>query len=238
MSKESKSGGFSGYGTVGVIALLIAGGIFARNQFSSPSISVNGNNNETAARDINKNTNTTVYGSTDSLLVVPNSSPTVTSAGNPKMSTAPASEYALQIIEPPIIANPVQKTLPKGTIVNGTLLPEAAVFTSPLGLIPGEEYRLDFVVNYRSQTLTKFYANLNPDVDDPTMRNKAHLDNISVIGKALQGDGTMKFSLRGKAPMERGKYRREITLGLMDHEKWMMQPPFVHYSHPFVIVVR
>lgn len=93
-------------------------------------------------------------------------------------------------------------------------------------------------VNYRSQTPAKFYANLKPDVGDPTMRNKAHLDNISVIGRALQGDGTMKFSLRGKAPMERGEYRREITLGLMDHEKWMMQPPLVHYSYPFVIVVK
>lgn len=237
MSKESKSGGFSGWGTVGLVALLIAGGFFARNQFSSPTISITGNNNETAGRDINKNTNTTVYGSTDSLLVIPSSSPTVTSVVKPEMSTAPASEYALQVVEPPIIANPVRKTLPKGTIVNGTPLPEAAVFTSPLGLAPGEEYRLDFVVNYRSQTPAKFYANLKPDVDNPTMRNKAHLDNISFIGRALQGDGTMKFSLRGKAPMERGKYRREITLGLMDHEKWMMQPPFVHYSYPFVIVV-
>lgn len=98
MSRESKLGGFSGWGTAGVIALLIAGGIFARNQFSIPSISINGNNNETAGREINKNTNT-VYGSTDSLLVVPSSSPTVTSASKPEMSTALASEYAPQVVE-------------------------------------------------------------------------------------------------------------------------------------------
>lgn len=238
MSKESKSGGFSGWGTVGLVALLIAGGIFARNQFSSPTISITGDNNETAGRDINKNTNTNVYGSTDSLLVAPSSSPTITSIVKPVEATAPTSEYALQVVEPPIIANPIRKTLPKGTIVNGTPLPEAVVFTSPLGLMPGEEYRLDFVVNYRANTPTKFYANIVPDSKDPEMHNKAHLDNISVIGRALQGDGTMRFSLRGKAPMERGDYKREITLGLMDHEKWMMQPPFVHYSYPFVIVVR
>ncbi|WP_293329669.1 MULTISPECIES: hypothetical protein [unclassified Microcoleus] len=225
MSKKSSSGGFSGWGKVGLVALLVVGGFLARNQFNSGNTTtVNGNSNNTNVQGgiHNNNNNTTVYGSADSLLVIPSSSPTITSSPKPASSTKPTSEYALQVVEPPILLKPIQQ----GNFIN------------VVGVAPGQEYKLDFVVNYKSRTLTKFYANILPDAKDAEQHNKAHLDNISVTGKALQGDGTMRFSLRGKAPLKRGEYERAVTLGLMDYQNWMKQPPFVTYGYPFVLSVR
>ena len=59
MSKGSTSGGFSGWGKAGVIALLIVGGIFARNQFNSNNTTtVTGDGNITNLQGgIHNNTN-------------------------------------------------------------------------------------------------------------------------------------------------------------------------------------
>ncbi|HBL14019.1 MAG TPA: hypothetical protein DD379_22025 [Cyanobacteria bacterium UBA11162] len=229
MSKGSTSGGFSGWGKTGIVALLVVGGFLARNQFNSNNTTtVTGDGNNTNVQGgIHNNTNnttnnTTVYGSADTLLVTPASSPTVTSSSKPESSTAPASEYALQVVEPPIILKPIQQ----GNFING------------VAVAPGQEYKLDFVINYKSRTPTKFFANILPDAEDPKLHSKAHLDNISVTGRALQGDGIMRFSLRGKAPLEKGVYKREVTLGLMDYENWMIQPPFVTYAYPFALFVE
>ena len=54
MSKGSSSGGFYGWGTVGLIALLVVGGFLARNQFTN----VNGNNNNTNVQGGIQNNNT------------------------------------------------------------------------------------------------------------------------------------------------------------------------------------
>lgn len=163
-----------------------------------------------------------MYGSTDTLLVTPASSPTVTSSTKPQSSTAPATDYALQVVEPPILLQEIKE----GKAI------------SVVAVAPGKEYKLDFVINYKSQTPTKFYANIVPDSQNAELHSKAHLDNVSVTGRALQGDGTMRFSLRGKAPLEKGAYQREATLGLMDYQNWMNQPPFVSYAYPFVLSVR
>jgi hypothetical protein len=212
----------------------------SKNQFNSPTINVTGNGNDTAGGTLDKSThtNTTIYGSTDTLLVVPSSSPTVTSFAKPQSSTTLPSEYALQVLEPPILLKPMQEPIPKGTIVNGTPISKDMVRVNGIELTPGEEYKIDFVVNYKSKTPAKFYANILPDAEKPETHRKAHLDNISVVGRALQGDGAVRFSLRGKAPMEKGIYAREVTLGLMDHQNWMTQPPFVTYSYPFAISVN
>jgi hypothetical protein len=225
MSKGSTSGGFSGWGKAGVIALLIVGGIFARNQFNSNNTTtVTGDGNITNLQGgIHNNTNNnTVYGSTDTLLVTPASSPTVTSFAKPESSTAPASNYALQVVEPPILLQEIKE----GKAI------------SVVAVAPGKEYQLDFVINFKSKTPTKFYANILPDAQNNELHSKAHLDNVSVTGRALEGDGTMRFSLRGKAPLEKGAYKRDVTLGLMDYQNWMTQPPFVSYAYPFVLSVR
>ena len=204
MSK-SNSGGFSGWGTAGVVALLVVGGFFARNYFNSPSISITGDNNQTAGRDINTNT-TTVYGSEDSLLVVPSESPTITAVREPVSSSVPVFDYALQVVEPPILLKPMLQEAPDGQ----------GSYRNVVGVQPGEEYSLELVVNYRSIEPTKYYANLVPDSKDPELWSGAHMDNITVTGRALEGDGVMRFSLQGVAPAEPGLYQREVTMGLMD----------------------
>lgn len=223
MSKKSSLGGFSGWGKVGLVALLVVGGFLSRNQFNSGNTTtVNGNSNNTNVQGGIQNNSTTVYGSADTLLVIPASSPTITSSPKPASSTKPTSEYALQVVEPPILLKPIQQ----------------GNFMNVVGVAPGQEYRLDFVINYKSRTPTKFYANILPDSNDSKLHIKAHLDNISVTGKALQGDGTMRFSLRGKAPLEPGVYQRGVSLGLMDYKDWMKQPPFVVYGYPFALAVK
>lgn len=229
MSKGSSSGGFRGWGTAGVLALLVSGGIFAKNYFNSPTINITGNNNDTAGRDIDKSnrssttTNMTVYGNADSLLVVPASTPTITSFAKPESSTALASEYALQVTEPPILLKPMRE--------NDSI--------NYIAVAAGQDYKLDFVVNYKSKTPTKFYANILPDAEsrDITTYNKSHLDNVTVTGRSLEGDGTMKFSLRGKAPTKKGAYERSVSIGLMDYKNWMKQSPFVTYMYSFAIIV-
>jgi hypothetical protein len=225
MSKESSSGGFSGWGTAGIVALLVVGGFFARNYFNSPSISITGNNNQTAGRDINTNS-TTVYGSADSLLVVPSESPTITAVKEPVSSSVSVFDYALQVVEPPILLKPMLQATPDG---KGSY--------NVVGVRPGEEYTLDFVVNYRSVEPTKYYANIVPDSKNPELWSNAHMDNISVTGRALQGNGVMRFSLRGVAPNEPGLHQREVTMGLMDYENWQTEGSLVHYSFPFILAV-
>jgi hypothetical protein len=221
--QKSSSGGFNIWGTAGIVALLVVGGFFARNYF----INVNGSNNQIAEGGIRNTTtnNTTIYGNPGTLLVIPSESPTVTSPSKPVEANAPASEFSLQVLEPPVIANPSAGVSPDGKYIVKNVVRVA----------PGQEYKLDFVVNYRSKSPTKFYANLKPDVDNSEMYRKAHLDNVSAIGRPLEGDGTLRFSLRGIAPREIGSHDREITMGLMDYKNW---GPIVHYQFPFILVVK
>jgi hypothetical protein len=227
MSKENSSGGFkfNGWGTAGIAALLVVGGFFAKNYFNSPSISITGNNNQNAGRDINTNT-TTVYGSADSLLVVPAKSPTITAVREPVSSSVSVFDYALQVVEPPILLKPMLQTTP-----------DSKASYNVVGVQRGKEYTLNFVVNYRSIKPTKYYANVVPDSENRELWSRAHMDNISVTGRALQGDGSMRFSLRGVAPTESGLYQREVTMGLMDYENWQTQGSLVHYSFPFLLSV-
>ena len=213
-----------------VVGLLVIGGVFARNQFNSGNTTIAGNNNNTHVRGGVNNTtnNTTVYGSTDSLMVVPSSSKTVSETVAPESRTKPEDDYALQVTEPPLV---VQE--PRTIETNNGLIRYRGIESVPAG----EKYKLDFAVDYRAATPSKFYANLVPDSRDPNLHHIAHLDNISTAGRALEGDGSMRFSLTGTAPSEPGTYHRSITMGLMDHERWMELPTFVNYQFSFILIV-
>lgn len=231
----SQSSGFKVWGQASlvVLALLAVGGLFSKNYLNSPNIQ-QGDGSQTAGRDINtgnttnNNTDNSItnnqYGSPDSLLVSLSDSQTVIPPyTKPMESKVSPSEYALQVRKPSF-----------GNITEESS-PDEKNLTGVMAVKPGEEYELDFVVDYRSQDSTKFYANLKPDVDDQQMYEKAHLDNIKALGRPLKGDGTLRFKLRGKAPLEKGVHGRAITMGLMNAENWDL---LVHYQFPFALLVE
>lgn len=162
---------------------------------------------------INNNPTTTInhYGSTETMWIGQTDRPTIS---NDTLESKD-SEYFLELVEPVFVNE-----------VNG--------YTT---CFPEETYKLDIVVNYKSNTETKFYANIYPDAENYLLHHLAHKDNVKSLGKPLTGCGYIKFQLTGTAPKEPGTYEREVNIGLLHFKDWKNSEVLFNKHYKFKLVV-
>src|SRR5688572_30128540 len=125
------------------------------------------------------------------------------------------SEYFLELVEPVFV-------IQEGGYI--TCLPE-------------NSYKLEILVNYKSKTETKFYANILPDAENYLLHHLAHKDNVKCLGRPLIGFGYIKFQLTGTAPKEPGTYKREVNIGLLNFEEWRNSEVLFSKFYIFKLVV-
>lgn len=205
-------------GIVGLIATLIAqlfnagdGG----NRFKMTQKGGKDSKNYQSIGDmtINNNPTTTInhYGSTETMWIGQTDRPTISNDNLESKN----SEYFLELVEPVFVKK-----------VDGytTCLPE-------------QTYKLEIVVNYKSKTETKFYANIYPDAEEQLLHHLAHKDNVHSLGRPLIGYGYIKFQLIGTAPKEPGTYEREVNIGLLPFKDWINSKVLFSKFHKFKLVV-
>ena len=93
------------------------------------------------------------------------------------------------------------------------------------------------MVNYKSKTETKFYANIYPDAEHYLLHHLAHKDNVKSLGRPLTGFGYIKFQLTGTAPKEPGTYEREVNIGLLHFKDWKNSEVLFNKFYKFKLVV-
>lgn len=103
-----------------------------------------------------------------------------------------------------------------------------------------KQYKLELVVQYNAPTPCKFFANLDPDVENRELhRLGAHFDTVVAYGSPVVGSGQLVFSLCSIAPspswFQSKKFPKQIRIGLMDYENWMTQNPFCMRSYNFTL---
>lgn len=162
---------------------------------------------------INNNPTTTVnhYGSTETIWIGQTDKPTISK----DILEDRNSEYFLELVEPVFVT-------------------EKSGYTTCL---PEQTYKLEFLVNYKSKTETKFYANIYPDAEDYLLHSLAHKDNVKSLGRPLIGFGYIKFQLTGTAPIEPGTYEREVNIGLLHFKDWKNSEVLFNNFHKFKLIV-
>ncbi|HRB71841.1 MAG TPA: hypothetical protein PK776_08325 [Flavobacterium sp.] len=162
---------------------------------------------------INNNPKTTVnhYGNTETIWIEQTSEPTISS----DILEVNNSDYFLELVEPAFVID-----------VNGYA-----------SCLPEQKYNLDILVNYKSKTGAKFYANIYPDAEDYLLHHLAHKDNVKILGRPLIGYGSIKFQLIGNAPKEPGTYVRELNIGLLHFNDWKNSEMLFNKFYTFKLVV-
>ncbi len=185
------------------------------NSFKMTQKGGNGSTNyqSSGSMTINNNPTTTInhYGSTETMWIGQTDRPTISN----DTLEGRNSEYFLELVEPVFVNE-----------LNGytTCLPE-------------QTYKLEIVVNYKSKTETKFYANIYPDAEDYLLHHFAHKDNVKSLGRPLTGYGYIKFLLIGTAPNEPGTYEREVNIGLLHFKDWKNSEVLFNKHYKFKLVV-
>jgi hypothetical protein len=162
---------------------------------------------------VTNNPTTTInhYGNTDTMWI----GQTDESTFSNDILAARNSEYFLELVEPAF-----------ATEVNGYIT-----------CLPEQTYKLEILVNYKSKTETKFYANIYPDAEDYLLHHLAHKDNVKSLGRPLIGYGFIKFQLTGTAPKEPGTYEREVNIGLLHFKDWQNSEVLFNKFYEFRLVV-
>jgi len=162
---------------------------------------------------INNNPTTTInhYGSTETMWIGQTDRPTI-SYETLEVSN---SEYFLELVQPAFVNE-----------VDGYIT-----------CLPDQTYKLEIVVNYKSKTETKFYANIYPDAEEYLLHHLAHKDNVKSLGRPLTGFGYIKLQLTGTAPNEPGTYEREINIGLLHFKEWKNSEVLFDNFYKFKLVV-
>jgi hypothetical protein len=203
---------------VGLIATLIAQLFAARDGGNRFKMTQNGGKGSTNYQSkgsitITNYPTTTInqYGSTETMWIVQADKPTISN----DILEGSTSAYFLELAEPVFV-----------TQVDGyvTCLPE-------------QTYKLEILVNYKSKTETKFYANIYPDAEDYLLHHLAHKDNVKSLGRPLIGCGYIKFQLTGTATKEPGIYEREVNIGLLHFKDWKSSEVLFNNSYKFKLVV-
>ncbi len=203
---------------VGLIATLIAqlfnagdGG----NRFKMTQKGGKGSTNYQSKGNITitNNPTTTInhYGSTETMWIGQTDKPTISN----NILEGRNSEYFLELVEPVFV-----------TEVNGYIT-----------CLPEQTYKLEILVNYKSKTETKFYANVYPDAEDYLLHQLAHKDNVKSLGRPLIGYGYIKFQLTGTAPKEPRTYEREVNIGLLHFKDWKNSEVLFNKFYKFKLVV-
>lgn len=106
-----------------------------------------------------------------------------------------------------------------------------------LTCLPNTTYKIDFLVNYKSKTETKFFANILPDAENYLFHHLAHKDNVKYLGKPLIGYGNIKFHLTGTAPEEPGAFERQVNIGLLNFKDWINSEILFSKFYKFNLIV-
>lgn len=101
----------------------------------------------------------------------------------------------------------------------------------------GQQFQVSFEVEFYSKEQCKFYANIDPDAQNPMLNmNGAHYDNISHKQGPFQGKGKIKITLKSSTPQQKGLHKKSITLGMMHPQDWTKS--YLHLEFPFNLLVE